>query len=154
MKFCWVAFVCFVSGAAFADCRQDHVHLQGSWGRAQFSVEIADTPAERSLGLMNRATMARDHGMLFVWDSADYRNFWMKNTLIPLDIMYFDSDGVLLNIAHMAKPGDLTGLPSIAPAQFVLEINGGLAERYQIDAETRLRHTAVKNSEAQAICLQ
>ena len=98
-----------------------------------FALEIADTPAERALGLMHRDSLADNTGMLFVFSAERTLNFWMKNTLIPLDILYMDSAGIVVDIRTMhPQPGvpdaELKHYPSAAPAQYALEINAGLAE--------------------------
>ena len=98
-----------------------------------FVLEIAITPAERALGLMHRDSLAESAGMLFVFSAERTLNFWMKNTLIPLDILYMDSDGLVVDIQTMhPQPGvpdsELKHYPSAAPAQYALEINAGLAE--------------------------
>ena len=98
-----------------------------------FVLEIADTPAERALGLMHRESLAEDAGMLFVFSAERTLNFWMKGTLIPLDILYIDAEGVVVDIRTMhPQPGvpdsELRSYPSAAPAQYALEINAGLAE--------------------------
>lgn len=98
-----------------------------------FVLEIADTPAERALGLMHRESLAENAGMLFVFSQESALNFWMKNTLIPLDILYMDAEGVVVDIQTMhPQPGvpdsELRNYPSATPAQYALEINAGLAE--------------------------
>lgn len=92
-----------------------------------FKVEIADEEPERQLGLMNRERLARDTGMLFQFEGMAMRSFWMRNTLISLDIIYLDDKGRIVSIARNAKPLDETPLSSIVPAKGVLEINGGQA---------------------------
>ncbi len=98
-----------------------------------FVLEIAATPAERARGLMHRENLAENAGMLFVFSQESPLNFWMKNTLIPLDILYMDSTGVVVDIQTMTpQPGapdsELRTYPSAASAQYALEINAGLAE--------------------------
>lgn len=90
-----------------------------------FEVEIADTPSEREKGLMFRTEMEDDHGMLFVFEDEKPRAFWMKNTLIPLDMIFIDEEGRIVHIHEKAVPEDLTPVPSRYPAQYVLELNGG-----------------------------
>jgi uncharacterized membrane protein (UPF0127 family) len=95
-----------------------------------FSVDLATTPKEHALGLMFRDSMAEDHGMLFIFPSATTRNFWMKNTRIPLDIFYFDQDLKLLNVVQHARPCRTSQCPvysSSGPARYVLELNAGTA---------------------------
>lgn len=104
------------------------VALQGH----RFSVEIATTPAEREHGLMNRTAMPADHGMLFVFPDAEPRTFWMKNTLIPLDMLFFDDARRLVAIQADAQPceSDPCKLyPSGVPARYVLELNAGVAAK-------------------------
>ncbi len=91
-----------------------------------FTLEIADTDIKEARGLMYRETMAPDHGMLFVFPMPTDSGFWMKNTLIPLDIIFIDSGGRVLNIHHR-KPLDETGMGPDAPALFVIELNSGTA---------------------------
>lgn len=88
------------------------------------TVEIADEPAERTLGLMYRDTLDADRGMLFVYPRGEERNFWMKDTRIPLSIAYVDPTGVIVAIADMA-PFDTTPVPSGAAAMYALEMNKG-----------------------------
>ena len=103
------------------------VELKGK----RFEVEVADDPAERERGLMFRDDMAADHGMIFVHDDEDIQSYWMKNTRIPLDIIYFDHARKLVSVAH-APPCSLGDkcppFPSDAPALYVLEVNAGTAD--------------------------
>jgi uncharacterized protein len=96
----------------------------------RFSVEIADTDAARERGLMFRTQLADGHGMLFVYPDAQPRFFWMKNTLIPLDILFFDAHHRLINVSADTPPckaDPCTSYASAAPAQYVLELNAGAA---------------------------
>lgn len=97
-----------------------------------FSIEFATTPAAQEHGLMNRTSMPADHGMLFVFADAQPRTFWMKNTLIPLDILFFDAHGRLVAVQADAQPckADPCSLyPSNEPARYVLELNAGTAAK-------------------------
>jgi uncharacterized protein len=96
----------------------------------RFTVEIAKTPAEQAHGLMDRTTMAADHGMLFVFQHDEPRTFWMKDTLIPLDMLFFDAAHRLVAIQADARPckADPCRIyPSDVPARYVLELNAGVA---------------------------
>lgn len=98
--------------------------------RERFSVELADTQDKRALGLMFRDSMPDDHGMLFVFPGETRRSFWMKNTRIPLDIFYFDSNLTLVSVAENTPPcrtPECPTYPSDGPAKYVLELNAGKA---------------------------
>ncbi|WP_424979819.1 DUF192 domain-containing protein [Leisingera sp. S232] len=130
----------FAAPVSAGDCRPDKVDLRGSWGQTVFSVEIADDEQERAQGLMFRESMPSRAGMLFVYDQPQPAAFWMKNTLIPLDIIFLDERGLVTSVHENAKPGDLTPIPGGDQVFAVLEINGGLSRRYGISAGTQMRH--------------
>lgn len=106
------------------------------------SCEVADEPKERSLGLMHRESLPENQGMLFVYDTPQNRSFWMKNTLIPLDIIFIDENRIVLNVeeAFVEQPetpdGELTKYRSAGPALWVVEINQGLSAQNGISAGT------------------
>jgi uncharacterized membrane protein (UPF0127 family) len=100
---------------------------------AQFEIEIADTPYERQTGLMYREELLSGKAMLFVFEKNQMRGFYMKNTLISLDLIFIDAG---LNITHMhpnAKPFDTESISSKYPVKYVLEINAGLCEILNIE---------------------
>jgi uncharacterized membrane protein (UPF0127 family) len=97
-----------------------------------FGVEVVDTPATRSRGLMFRESLDQNKGMLFVYDEEGMYHFWMKNTLIPLDMIWIGQDMRIVNIARNAQPCTADPCPTYNPggdAMYILEINGGLSER-------------------------
>jgi hypothetical protein len=94
-------------------------------GPVEVSVELALTPAERDLGLMHRTELAADAGMLFVFPSSEPRTFWMRSTLIPLDIAFLDADGTIQNVARGEPFVERPGYHSLRPARMVLELNAG-----------------------------
>lgn len=143
-----------VSSPVTADtpCQEDIVYLRGDWGSARFSVDVADTPELRSRGLMFVEKMPTMTGMLFVYERAQTVSFWMKNTLIPLDMIFADDAGVVQRVHENAIPGDLTSIPGGSGIQFVLEINGGMADRLGIDAGTQMRHPAILGETAAWAC--
>ena len=98
----------------------------------KLDVELAKSEEERNLGLMYRKQMAEDQGMWFIFSDEAPRSFYMKNTEISLDIIYFDKDKKVVSIAKNAKPYDETSLPTIKPAMYVLEVNGGMADKWGI----------------------
>jgi len=93
-----------------------------------FKIEVAETEAQEQRGLMYRTSMPDDHGMLFIFDKPDIINFWMHNTRIPLDIIFLDKDGKVL-VIHNRQPMDDTGMGPDSPAQYVIELNLGAADK-------------------------
>ncbi|MBO9707518.1 MAG: DUF192 domain-containing protein [Caulobacter sp.] len=110
----------------------DVVEIQTMRGRARFTVELAVTPIQQERGLMFRKSLAPDRGMLFPFKPVRPAAFWMKNTLIPLDIIYIAPSGKVLSIARNAVPHDETPLPSGGVVGAVLEIPGGRASQLGI----------------------
>jgi uncharacterized membrane protein (UPF0127 family) len=118
----------------------------GPWvelGGQRYDVEIADNDDERARGLMFRDQMAADHGMLFIHEREEPLAYWMKNTHIPLDILYFDNGLRLVSQQRDVPPcalGDgCPPYPSDAPARYVLELNAGEAEKLHLDDGAQLR---------------
>ena len=103
-----------------------------------FTVKLAETEAQRRHGLMFTPYLPKQQGMLFVFETDAPRQFWMKNTQIPLDMLFFASDGHLVNIIHSAKPFSLTARTSAGPARYVLELNGGVADEIGVQPDARL----------------
>lgn len=136
------------TGSFAAVCADERVDLRGDWGSARFSVEVADDAKERAVGLMNRESMARSAGMLFVYDRPQRVSFWMRNTLIPLDMIFMDEAGRVTRVHENAIPLDETGIPGGDEVQYVLEINGGLASRLGIDVGSELRHPIIGDDAA------
>lgn len=128
-----------VPGAAFS-CRDDVIDIRGPEGASRFTVEIADEPEERRKGLMFREEMAAGHGMLFIFETSGPRAFWMKNTPLPLDLIFLDEEGRVVSVQADAEPFSERSLPSEGDALGVLEINGGLAARYGIGPGAVARH--------------
>ncbi|WBL23995.1 DUF192 domain-containing protein [Zunongwangia sp. HRR-M8] len=100
-------------------------------------IEIANDDYTRATGLMYRESLKENHGMLFIYPSAAPRSFYMKNTYIPLDLVFFNSDSTIVSFQKDAKPLDETSLPSQEPAQFILEINAGSSERWDLNKGDR-----------------
>ena len=123
--------------ATTAPSTQKSDTVQVTINKVPFALEVADTPAKQELGLMNRTTMDKDHGMLFVFDAPGDYAFWMKNTLIGLDIIYLASDGTVVDI-HTRKPLDETPMGPAAPAQFVIELNSGRAAAIGLTKGTKI----------------
>jgi uncharacterized protein len=120
------------------------IHAGGS--AYKFEVELATTPAQREQGLMFRKSMAANAGMLFLYPNEQPVAFWMKNTLIPLDMLFLKADGSIARIAANAVPLDETPIPSDAPVQAVLEVNGGTAAALGIKEGDKVDYPAAPSS--------
>jgi len=105
------------------------------------NIEIADNDAERQMGLMNRSFMNNSQAMLFIFDMEEPQAFWMKNTIIPLDIIYVNSNKEIVSIAANTEPYSEKSLPSTGPAIYVVEVNGGFCDQYGIAAGTKISYT-------------
>lgn len=145
-------FLASFSQSVSAACEIDQVSLRGDWGSARFSVEIADEPQERNLGLMNRTEMAQSAGMLFIYDTPVHATFWMRNTLIPLDMVFITPQGVVSHIHENAIPLDETLIDGGRGVLAVLEINGGLSDAIGIDVGTEIQHPAFEQGPAAWPC--
>lgn len=142
------------SGPALAEaaCATDRVDLRWAGGSESFTVELADDPAERARGLMFRESLDPAAGMLFVYETPLRAQFWMKNTLIPLDMIFADAAGRVTRVHANAIPGDLTPIDGGEGVVYVLEINGGLAARLGIAPGAELRHPAIAAATAAWPC--
>lgn len=129
-----LAAACLAACPLIADaaCRPDQVEFRTETGTARFTVELADDAAERAQGLMFRESLPRSSGMLFLYERPQSVSFWMRNTLIPLDMIFMDEAGRVQSIHANARPEDETPIPGGDNVLTVLEINGGLAARLGI----------------------
>lgn len=100
--------------------------------KKEIQIEIADNDFERQTGLMYRKNMASDRGMLFIFDDNTIRSFYMKNTYIPLDLVFINSNNTIVSIAKNAKPLNESSIRSEDNAQYVLEINAGLSDQWSL----------------------
>ncbi len=121
-------------------CTPSQVTLRGDWGEAAFSVEIADNDESRARGLMFRKSMPDFSGMLFVFDKPQRAQFWMKNTFIPLDMLFIDGSGVVRRIKQNATPHSTAIIDGGEGVKAVLEVNGGVVERLGITPGTQIQH--------------
>lgn len=147
-----VAALNFIGVLAHAACSADTVWIRGEFGTARFSVEIADTDSSRAQGLMHRTEMGASEGMLFIYDQPRSLSFWMRNTLIPLDMLFVDPTGTVTRIHPDAVPLDETPIFGGDGLTHVLEINGGLASALGIDAGAQMRHPSFEQSTAAWPC--
>ena len=131
-----------------ADATEDLVAvIESAGGEHRFTIEVADTPDERARGLMFRETMPADAGMLFDYGSNQTGvAFWMKNTPLPLDMIFIREDGTITQIAANTTPYSLEPVASRQAVRFVLEVNAGTAAKLGIAPGDRLRHPRVTGS--------
>jgi uncharacterized membrane protein (UPF0127 family) len=112
----------------------------------RFSVEVADTDERRAYGLMHRDAMPADHGMIFDFKRDQPVAMWMRNTRIPLDMLFIDREGRVVNIHVRAVPFDETSISSDGPVRSVLELNGGTAARLGLAPGDIVRHAIFRNA--------
>ena len=127
MRYCF-SFIALMIIATGCMSAEPQVVLNGQ----RYTVELALEPKDQALGLMFRDELPADRGMLFIFPDQRMRSFWMKNTRIPLDILYFDDQLRLVSVAENARPCRTpvcSGYPSAGPARYVLELNAGEAAR-------------------------
>jgi uncharacterized membrane protein (UPF0127 family) len=134
------AVLAILAACLLASCAGDPtVKIVGPGGaeRVSVRVEVADTGPERETGLMYRNHLDEDAGMIFVFAAPSHQAFWMKNTEKPLDMIFADSSGRIIGIVHNARPytESLDSVPG--ESQYVLEVNGGFAERHHVVAGDR-----------------
>ena len=140
----WVLAVATTSASGASWDRPDFATSTLSLDRGDgslltYRVELATTPRQQAYGLMHVEAMDADAGMLFIFDDMAVRSFWMKNTLIPLDMLFFDDEGRLVSAVEAAAPGSLISRRSEGPAKYVLELNGGSMRADSIGPDARLR---------------
>ncbi|MEL7253584.1 MAG: DUF192 domain-containing protein [Pseudomonadota bacterium] len=148
----WAALFVAVPGIVFAQCRDGAVQVKGDWGQAQFTIDLADEPEERSRGLMHVESMAQNAGMLFVYEEPQVARFWMKNTLISLDMIFADATGTVQKVHREAVPLSERLINGGRDIQYVLEVNGGVAARFGIGPGDQLRHPAIEQGAAAWPC--
>ncbi len=147
-RFCLLLLLAPGPALAEAACAPDRIDLRWPDGGESFAIELADDPAERAQGLMFRKALDPAAGMLFVYESPRQASFWMKNTLIPLDMIFADASGTVTRVHSNAVPGDLTPIDGGPGVALVLEINGGLAAKLGVVAGAELRHPVLGKAAA------
>lgn len=130
---CCLAAGCGSEPARVSQVSHIAVERQLKVGAETLNIAIADTADERSKGLMHVPYLAENEGMLFIYEAPRPLSFWMKNTMVPLDIAFLDADCRILNILQM-QPLDESSHPSEGPAQYALEVNQGWFERHKVKA--------------------
>jgi len=139
LMFALVVFLAMLTGVTGCQA-QPKVSIVGKDGHEiAFQVEIADTPAKREMGLQYRRELAPDHGMIFLFPTEEQQSFWMKNTPIPLDMIFISGERKIVSIVENTVPFSLDGRSVSGRSQFVLEINGGISRRYGFKAGDSVR---------------
>lgn len=137
-------FVVLALPAAAEDLPVSALKITGHDGKAHdFKVEVAASAQTRATGLMNRKSLAGGRGMIFVFPQPKEVMMWMKDTLIPLDMLFIDTQGKVFNIAENAKPMDETIIPSRGLAAYVLELAGGEAKRLHLSPGDKVSGAAL-----------
>ena len=137
-----LAALCLALGQAAAQeaAPGERLSIVGREGRHIFTVEVMRNDADRARGLMYRRTMAPDHGMLFDFQTVAPVAMWMKNTYLPLDMLFIRADGSIAKVAADTEPLSTKVIPSNEPVLSVLELNAGTAARLRIHAGDRVEH--------------
>ncbi len=146
---CLLALALALGCAANPGCRREAgrapaVLLQNSRGQAvRVRVEVADSPRERQVGLMHRKHLAADAGMLFIYPFESPQSFWMKNTYIPLDLLFIGANLLVVGIVENTTPLSLERLQVDTPSRFILEVNAGFCKKQGIQEGSRVRFSGI-----------
>lgn len=139
----WLLVLAYLWYRYYQSSQSDNLSDIKIWSHSR-KVENAITDQEKIIWLMNRSFLDKDKWMIFIWQDDLMRNFWMKNTMIPLDIIFIDSGNNIVNI-KTGTPYDLTALSSNKPARYVLEINWWQAAEYDINIWDKVNINLSKN---------
>lgn len=118
--------------------------IDTSGSSVKIDIQIARTEFDRELGLMFRKSMSENQGMLFIFPDTRIRSFWMRNTVIPLDMIFVDSSKTILNIAKNTTPYSDASYTSSGPARYVVEVNGGYTDRHMINPGDKINWSETK----------
>ncbi|OCX64698.1 hypothetical protein BFP70_11160 [Thioclava sp. SK-1] len=152
LSFMMTIWAVTAGAAQLTHCAPDAAIFQTDNGAQRIAIEVAQTADERARGLMFRDSMPQQAGMLFVYPREHDVAFWMKNTLIPLDMVFMDHSGTVVDLHENARPHDETPIPSAQPAQFVLEVNAGQARALGLLPGAIMAHNLVSQPDAAAPC--
>jgi uncharacterized protein len=136
----------FSVGADLQQFPTSELTIISATGPHRFKVELAETPAQMTQGLMFRTSLAPDAGMLFDYKQPTAATMWMRNTLIPLDMLFVDAGGRIVNIHQRAVPQSLDVIAAAAPVRAVIELNGGTASRLGIEPGDQVVHPIFGNA--------
>ena len=135
-----------VNGADLQKFPTSELTILSASGSHRFRVELAETPAQMTQGLMFRTSLAPDAGMLFDYKEPTAATMWMLNTLIPLDMLFVDAQGRIVNIHQRAVPESRDVIAAAAPVRAVIELNGGTASRLGIQPGDQVVHPIFGNA--------
>ena len=136
-------YVVFCAGGLWAACSDSLATVSTNTAKVRFQVELAITAQDKAQGLMHRDTLPDRAGMLFIYPDPQPVAFWMRNTLIPLDMIFINEQGRVSHVHHNAIPLDETPIYGGDAIKAVLEINAGLAERYGISDTSMVSHPMI-----------
>lgn len=139
------SFFLISSIASSQEYDEELLKIVGGERELSFRIELANTPEKRATGLMHRATMPEDAGMLFCFDRTRPIFMWMKNTILPLDMIFIREDGTIASIAENTVPFSEEIVASEGPVRLVLELNAGASSRFNIKNENRLVHSSISS---------
>jgi uncharacterized membrane protein (UPF0127 family) len=134
------------AGAELQHFPMSELTIISATGSHRFKVELAETPEQMTQGLMFRTSLAPDAGMLFDYKQPTVATMWMRNTLIPLDMLFVDAQGRIVNIHERAVPQSLAVIAAAAPVRAVVELNGGTAARFGMRPGDRVVHPIFGNA--------
>ena len=140
IQFFLIFCLCVFSAVKSNACLEDKIYIKAYSGVVVFSLELAKTLSEKQKGLMGREKLNERSGMLFLYDKPHQVAFWMKNTIIPLDIIFISSSGKINHIHHNAKPFSTRSISGGFDILVVLEINGGMAKLEGIKIGDIVKH--------------
>ena len=139
-RFLLMCFIYIFSYQIVFSDQKNIIFVKTKFSNTQFVVELAKTPEQRQKGLMGRSSLKAQSGMLFLYESPRHVSFWMKNTLIGLDVIFLSSNGKILKIYHNAKPESLEIMSAGENVSAVLEINGNLAKTIKLEIGDCVKH--------------
>jgi len=141
----FVSALIFVAGASAGDESLDEAFSKdvliieaSDLACHRFDVYFAVNNSQRARGLMHVRNLPATSGMLFIYDRSDYLSMWMKNTFIPLDMVFARADGSISSVVRNTEPRSLRSIVSIEPVKYVLELNAGITDKLFIDENSRL----------------
>lgn len=141
-----------LASPSFAECIDTAIEIKSDGAKVRFSIDVADDELERAQGLMHVEQMGQFKGMLFIYDQPLHATFWMKNTLIPLDMLFADPSGTITRIHENATPLSEATIDGGENVLYVLEINGGLASKLGITEGAVMKHPAFDQGMAAWAC--